>query len=56
MKKNYLTSLQQLEFLVQFNELLFEAVVSFCQGLTFFLCLTHLWTGVDVCTGADEVS
>ena len=35
-EKNYLTSLQQLEFLVQFNEPLFEAVVLFCQGLTFF--------------------
>ena len=58
-KKNYLTSLQQLEFLVQFNESLFEAVVLFCQGLIFFLCLTHLVhfrRGVDVCTGADELS
>ena len=62
-KKNYLTSLQQIQFFLQFNEPLFKAVVLFCQGLSFFLCLAHLvhfgqggGGGVDVCTGVEEVS
>ena len=37
--ENYLTSLQQLEFFLQFNEPLFKAVVLFCQGRSFFSVL-----------------
>ena len=47
-EKNYLPSLQQLEFFLQFNELLFKAVVLFCQGLACFSVLDTpctLWTG-----------
>ena len=40
----------KLEFLVQFNEPLFEPVVLFCTHLV------HFRWGVDVCTGTDEVS
>lgn len=46
-ENNYLTSLQQLEFFLQFNEPLFKAVVLFCQGLSFFSVLDTpctLWT------------